>query len=659
MNQVAQRVDVAQSAPIPPSADPKRPPRRFDWPESGKKPQVMGQSVELPQFPDGAAGLKEVIKSLRHRPYEDPAGIWAQDRVANALGYRLLTIAAEGRANDAEAAIWSIADAVRFGDSVVLGALAEGLERHGEQRLATIAYSLDWTRARGRGGSLTFGGATRAESLHRACQLDRNLTLDVVAQEVEHVIATSRYGTNGLSQALIYAFATVDLAGSAAASRDVAFDAWANAFDVVAWRTPRTHPSDDPTEQYVTPTVDDDTFASNQLDAALVVATIAGLAHPWRENKRRSLMAAQLLIGSRPGIAAPAIELALTNLSDAATLTWLLRILDVAGHLADPIVEYCQGALTELTTRPELTVRAVARRILTGRTELSTPPVSAPDRALLTGGFGQLWVPQGTLMAHGTASPETEQLVEEAAGCRLYKAESHLPGLDDAVKTRVDEAMSEDANTKRLKRQLESFTNRVVPRWPDAFLVQEETVESCLQRAAAGGRAARVACGEPIYDPVEWESALAAAILDDPLLPLHLEATRQPRIPIPPPPPLGDGTWREIARSESGVANSDALVYARAADGVLAATLAVKPLDELGCVVSGQYAGWRVFATEERLMHLSRHGQSSFEYIAKRYRAPEVHAPRRRAAVESASGRCWQHRYVDEVPRFNRVAVCE
>src|SRR5207302_1209154 len=77
------------------------------------------------------------------------------------LGYRIAELAEAGREEDAAAALGFVADATGFGDrSGLLHILAEGLERHHLTRLATLAYTLAWTRARGHGGWPTFGGET-------------------------------------------------------------------------------------------------------------------------------------------------------------------------------------------------------------------------------------------------------------------------------------------------------------------------------------------------------------------------------------------------------------------------------------------------------------------------------------------------------------------
>ena len=79
--------------------------------------------------------------------------------------------------------------------ALLLGDLAEGLERHGHQGLAAQAYTLAWTRARGGGGWLNFGGQTALDALRNATRLDPAIATDLVAEETERIVASGRYGT--------------------------------------------------------------------------------------------------------------------------------------------------------------------------------------------------------------------------------------------------------------------------------------------------------------------------------------------------------------------------------------------------------------------------------------------------------------------------------
>jgi hypothetical protein len=130
------------------------------------------------------------------------------------------------------------------------------------------------------------------------------------------------------------------------------------------------------------------------------------------------------------------------------------------------------------------------------------------------------------------------------------------------VRRRVAMEVVEKGHKKRLQRQLDAYGDHIEKSWPDAYLAPEEAVEDALQRAAAGGRAARLAQGLPVADPVKWEDKLATTLLDDPALPVALEATRHPRVDTAPPPHRGELVWSALRARAQGQPTGDAQVEA-------------------------------------------------------------------------------------------------
>ena len=201
----------------------------------------------------------------------------------------------------------------------------------------------------------------------------------------------------------------------------------------------------------------------------------AALAHPGREQKRRALLATELLITERPSTVTTAIESALLSLSDPATLTWMLRVIELHREKAASLVSECRNALTKLTQRPHLTVRVIARRLLTGaKAPLVAPP--APDPELLERSRAGLLLSAGT----HTGQPDStasNALVDGVAGARLARAERLLPGLRRAVLRRVDEARRDEAHRRRMEEQFRAYADQVGQRWPDVFLASIESIE--------------------------------------------------------------------------------------------------------------------------------------------------------------------------------------
>jgi hypothetical protein len=467
------------------------------WRDRATKP-VAAEVV--PGFPPGLPGVVKAIRTWHRRPYDARAADWHAERFANAIGYRLIGLLAEGRSDDATSALTSLASGLGLEErTVILRSIAEGLERHGETQLAARAYALTWTRTRGRGGWLTFGGETAIDSLLRATALDIETAGAVVAVEIERIVATSRTGTYGISQAVIYALAVGAFQSADGPAVDVAFDAWDEAFRVIAARAPRVDDSDDPDVAYAPPDQDGGEPAPGDLEGALALAALGGLAHPSREKKRRAFLATRLLLEERPATVAPAVALALTTTSDPATLTWLLSLLDSFDATTNPVIQECQAALRELATRDLLTVRALARRMIT-----SAPPPLAPSTPAAHASH-ELLTPGERDDNRETGPPGLDGVLDSTAGQRSRRGERIFPGLRSAVRSAAASTLSSNTLKTKLDRQLDTFGDRVNRRWPDAFLASNQAIEEALQSVAAGGRAALIVSGNPVTDPIGWD----------------------------------------------------------------------------------------------------------------------------------------------------------
>lgn len=517
-----------------------------------------------------------------------------------------------------------LGDSVTLGDrSGILRYVAQGLERHGENRLAAVAYTLAWTRARGQGGWLTFGGQTELDSLKRASTLDAEVARTVVAEEVQRAVAAS-YGPYGISQALVFAFASGAFRMTDSTSIDTAFSVWDEACAVISARAPRVSDDDDPDIPYETPIPDSGEVVPGDLGAAFALAILGGLFHPSRERKRRTLLATRLLLDYRPDVAASAVRVALSTISDPATLAWLLRVIDSSPESCAPVVTACQPIFRELTSRGLLTVRALARRLIEGD-EPPLVPSAVPEPALVANEAQVIWTPS---IDGEETSEETSALhgfLESVAGTRLRRAEQFLPGLARTVQERVVSSLESESLRKRLNTQLDSLGDRVRKRWPDAFLVNEETIENTVQSVAAGGRAAMLASGNLVTDGVAWEDRLASALLDDPEIPQVLEATRQPRPPISPPPGNGDAIWGHIRDRAGGASAVDSgIEEAMDEEGILVATVRVQPQGSVGTVEHGTFRHWRWLGTMEKRWIEPSNWRDEKRLFAMRYCVLEV-----------------------------------
>ena len=376
-----------------------------------------------------------------------------------------------GREKDAKTALRLISDPTGFGDSPkLLKALAEGFERYGQDGLAAEAYALAWTRSRGGGGWLRFGGKAEIESLQRASQLDRGLALQTISEEIEQIVSQG-LGALGITQALMYGFAM----GGLGTSDSEAFDIWEEAFSVIADRLPRVAATDDPDDVYAVPVPDSGVDVPGDIDAAFAAAAIAGLAHPGSEQKRRSLVAVQVLIDERPSAMAAAIEPALSFLSDPATLTWLLRLIELPGEKAAATLSECDAVLMKLMESPHLTVRALSRRLLPNR-EVPLPLSLETDVELLDRRAPALLLPAAATVDLEN-SAELDGMIDEVAGARLSCAERIHPRLREALRKRVCSIRKDEHIARRMQMQFRAYGNHVKERWPGAFLAVSEAVE--------------------------------------------------------------------------------------------------------------------------------------------------------------------------------------
>ncbi len=578
-------------------------------------------------LPPGPAGLAHAIRSWRRRPYETADSRWTVDRFTNILGYRLLELADDGREQDAASALHSLAEACEFGPRTeLLRAVAEGLDQDGRAQLASIAYTLVWTRTHGLGGSVNFAGGSEINSLHRATELDAALALRVVAEEVERFVVSRRSGTYGISQALMHAFCAGALAVPDEQALDVAFATWDEACAVISKRAPRVHASEDPEDPYVPADPADGAIAQSDLDAAFALGALASLAHPGREKKRRSLLAARLLLSERPAAAAAAFDAALGALSDPATIVWLLRLIELSGSENAPVVARCKQTLTRFATGQHLAVRALARRLL----ETDAPPLPLPppaDEELLSQSDARFWTPTGSNDPESDEPPGIDGLISSVAGHRLNRAKTLLPGLGEAVRTRVVSAMKTDRFKRQLRAQLDAFADGIGQRYPDAYLIGEQMTEEALQLAAAGGRTARIAAGDATSDPIAWENILADALVDDPTLPMSLEEKRIPRPPISFPPPLGSDIWAHEMAETSATAERDPPELTLDAHHELVSTIQVQASDATHVMEQAGFRGWRMIAAVEDYVTPHPDWNEHSEFVAARYRAVELRHP--------------------------------
>lgn len=486
------------------------------------------ETLIIDDFGKDPLSLARLIRTWRRRPFNSAEPRWTTARFANAIGYRLIEMAEAGQVDDAEVALRALADVVLFENTdQILASLAEGLELHAHPRLAAIAYVLCWTRSRGGGGWLTFGGETGLDSLSRAVALDRDAAFIELTLEIQKVV-TERRSSLGLTQALIYAFALVDLGSSQTGgetlnSSQTAFAIWDEAQAVITSRTPRISEGDDPNPLYIPSEPDD----PDKIERALALALVAGLGHPSREQKRRTLVAISLLIEIRAAAIRDAVRTALDSLSDPSTLYWLLWLLRSGAGNAVEVIRAAAPTLKELCRSEFLGIRTLARQLLVSvEQEAPALPVGEPMPSLV-----------GKSIEIAGASPRIgadTSLVDFVAGSRIASVRALLPGLLEAVAVALDAKRPQIMD--RMNDQQQSLSHPSDKHVPDAFLATMEAAEAELQCISGLGRVSLASVGSLVPDAEAWEERVASRLENNPRLALAIERTREPRPDIAAPP---------------------------------------------------------------------------------------------------------------------------
>ncbi len=482
-----------------------------------------------------------------------------------------------------------------------------------------------------------FGGAKLPEgaSLARTDDVVREMvrtahevegvTRSTVAQQVSKALAIGR-DSYGITQALIIAFAYDAMQVPGELSLDTAFAAFDEALAVIDARSPRVAPSDDPEDPYEPPPQGTPQDRAD-IERAFALAILGQLYHPGRERKRRTLLAIVSVIQQRPDVASEACSVALSTISDAATLSWLLCLLgwDIEG--SQTVVAACQRQLRDLASRDTLTVRALARRLI--REDFPPLPDSGqPDPALLrASNRSRLANPR---------IPGSQGYLRATAGIRLRDAEELLPGITNAVREQMDPLFDDARVRRRLEAQLDAYADRSRKKWPNAFTVHDEMVEQSLQSVGASGRAALRAAGDAPDDPIVYEDELASLLLNDPSLPLLLEETRVPRPSLSVPPGEADPIWARVKLRSAGTsAESTGIEEAVESEDQLDATVAIEAAETAAWLVdSGEFRGWYWLGTMERRRIEQAEWRVTEDLVSNRFKVVEIRDANDRSAFD-------------------------
>jgi hypothetical protein len=367
-----------------PKPQPEQSRRWFGGPRQLTVSHVL-HAGQRPELPCGAAGAVAAVRDhLGNRYDDDPAAPrWTPDALVNAVGWRLMQMTADDGTDAAIRLLHRIAEELRgLSDGGILADIAAGLHlRRAEDpermdRLTSTAYTLAFTKIRGGGGWRTFAGRDRLDLWVRATAVDTATAVATLADQVVAAMNGRPYGTYGITQALVAAFA----AQPPDPARPVPIDAlacWDAAFTVIAYRLPGTvHLGSEGYEPTTGPVVQDG------INIGLGGLALATLAMPERADRRRALVAATVLLAARPTVAQAAASRLLATDLGAGPLTWLLTVLR-DGVRSDELADDLADQLADLAQSDLLSVRVLAADILSnaGR-QAPAPPATAAHPAV-------------------------------------------------------------------------------------------------------------------------------------------------------------------------------------------------------------------------------------------------------------------------------------
>lgn len=318
------------------------------------------KKINFPHFPIKTSSL-EIVKCIRRYCEAKSSGAKEQERFINAFGYRLVELSINDNEEEAVRLIHHFARLyLTFDDSLhPLNVIAQGLERHNRNHIAAIAYGLAYVKTRGGGGWLSLGDAQHETTLLRGIKLDRNKTLEVVANEISYSLRKISFNM-GISRHLIERIA-------AWGEPIIAKNCWWSAYNVIAHRLPTNINSTGIFKSFNPVELPD-----WSMEEGMVAVLLGRLNHPILYRKVAALSGITQAVTKRPTIVHRPLRSFL--IKNTATTSNLL-VLDVLYKFEDspyPITKEISEILVECASGELWGPRILARKLLE-RIELFPP----------------------------------------------------------------------------------------------------------------------------------------------------------------------------------------------------------------------------------------------------------------------------------------------
>lgn len=434
--------------------------------------------------------------------------------IAAGIGWRALSAHSQGDDDGARSLLRAFADAVEGDDAAsAFSDLGMGFERNGAQDLAVVSYVYAFTRSRGGGGWLNFGGAENARWASAAVRLNRKTALSVLADEVVSLFDTGRYRIPGVSRALVALFAQLSEVSAGASGLRI----WDAAFEVISSRLIAVDADDGPGLLY-------EPLCSSGIDSTNVFIGIASalVLHPGRDKKRQALNVLAGSFGEWPEATARAILSVLHEVRDESTLIWLLQLLiHLVQGLRPGAVGWIAEAIRPFSFRASFGGRVFARELLIvcGENDGDWPAVeSVPERSDGPLGGESMTRARGLLHA---LFPGVLEDVDGVIRGFSWMAESRLSNALVRGDVRAEFSMQHDTFCRDRKQM------------PQAIFAIEKAAVRALGEVAGGGRHALASQGFLVREPDAWEGGLARRIYGSALPAIGIESARVPFCALP------------------------------------------------------------------------------------------------------------------------------
>ena len=290
--------------------------RRDRHPSQGQDfcgvPSSLSQDRQ-PVFPPSPRFIDILTTIRRISQQQWPHGIPAE-AVSLPLSYLIAEMVERGDEDQAQRLLYFLAHEIpswSFEREHPIALLAQSVDNAGHARLAALALTLAFTSSRG-GGYLSFGGKEQASALKRAMQLNRDLALQILAEETARKVRSG--GFDGVTRHLIEQI-------SDWGDHEMAAQAWEEAFAVFASRLPL------PGAQTVLEPFNPNDTVAWSVDEALATLLLSRIGNASLPRKISALSGFARLLQERPKLFHAPLEWLLTRDATVLTVQIVLQIL--------------------------------------------------------------------------------------------------------------------------------------------------------------------------------------------------------------------------------------------------------------------------------------------------------------------------------------------